>query len=304
MMKRKTMMAAKTKKQHLGWNRKPAQAQAILKPIGPRYYFAYGSNLCVEGMLRRCPDAKKVKALQLRGCKLVFRGVADVEITDNENDWVEGGLWRISSYDESRLDSYEGVSDRKPEDGLYRKLTFPIGNTKDDTVWDCLIYKMNRKGIMPPSEHYFNIIKKGYDDFGLNLDKLNEALAASWDDKDRTPQLNARYDRNGRPPLARKTQLPPEEIARVVDEVVTEALDYTVSVNPIVQHFNDLNEGAEAKTPNLIAPDKWIDGASKECQPPDHGQRVTSNAPTALASSPENGPVLPTEPVMDDKGGE
>lgn len=223
--------------------------KARLKPVPPRYYFAYGSNLWVDGMIRRCPDAKKVKSLQLHGCKLVFRGVADIEITNDESDYVEGGLWRISTYDESRLDSYEGVSIGKPENGLYRKLTFPIGNTKDDTVWDCLIYKMNRKGIMPPSEHYFNIIKQGYADFGLNTDKLNEALAASWDDKDRTPQLNARYDRNGRPPLAKRKPEPEMSVKAVVAEIKHEA-DALAAAKPEV-------------TLRFIPPEDWVEVPSQ-----------------------------------------
>ena len=248
-----------------------SRANAILKPVGPRYYFAYGSNLSVAGMTKRCPDAKKIKALQLRGCKLVFRGVADVEITNNENDWVEGGLWRISTYDEGRLDSYEGVSLRDPKDGLYRKLTFPIGNTRDDTVWDCLIYKMNRTGIMPPSEHYFNIIKQGYEDFGLDLSKLNEALMASWDDKQPTPQLQARRDRNGRPPLASR----PGKEEVVVETVGAGKLPSWIEndVPPpekekeTVQHFVPPDQWVDGRSSPLVAPEKKTKGTSPSAEP-------------------------------------
>lgn len=237
------------------------QARAVLRPTPPRYYFAYGSNLCIDGMVKRCPDARKVKALQLRGCKLVFRGVADVEITDNENDCVEGGLWKISAYDESRLDTYEGVSHLEPTHGLYRKLTFPIGNTKDDVVWDCLIYKMNRTGIMPPSEHYFNIIKRGYADFGLDLDKLNEALAASWDEKAPTEQLQKHRARHGRPPMARRPENVAAEVAHELDNVVPEQ---------IVEHFNDLDSVPDDNSvvEHFVPPDQWVEGARKDCVPP------------------------------------
>jgi hypothetical protein len=228
--------------------------KAKLKPVPPRYYFAYGSNLWVDGMQRRCPDARKVKALQLHGCKLVFRGVADIEITNDDSDYVEGGLWRISTYDESRLDNYEGVSIRAPKDGLYRKLTFPIGNTKDDTVWDCLIYKMNRKGIMPPSEHYFNIIKQGYEDFDLNMDKLNEALAASWDDKNRTPQLNARYDRNGRPPLKIRPE-PEMSIKAVAAEVTHEAEAIAATEPEVTMRFLPPEDWVEVQNSKPISPE-------------------------------------------------
>ena len=39
-----------------------------------KYYIAYGSNLDVDQMLRRCPDALTIGRSTIDGYKLVFRG--------------------------------------------------------------------------------------------------------------------------------------------------------------------------------------------------------------------------------------
>ena len=39
-----------------------------------RYYIAYGSNLNVEQMKHRCPDARVVGTATLEGWTLLFRG--------------------------------------------------------------------------------------------------------------------------------------------------------------------------------------------------------------------------------------
>lgn len=159
-------------------------------------YWCYGSNLNVGQMVRRCPDAKLIGKLELPKARLVFRGVADV-VYDEEGA-CPGGLWLISPRDEEALDAYEGVSG-----GLYEKRYIRV-SVRGGRGEACLVYTMLDGGVMPPSEHYLNVIAQGYRDFGLPLDYLDQAVARSWDDKDRTPLLTRRYERLGRPALARK----------------------------------------------------------------------------------------------------
>ena len=52
-----------------------------------KYYIAYGSNLDVDQMLHRCPDALTIGRSTIDGYKLVFRGnsrsgVANIEPCD------------------------------------------------------------------------------------------------------------------------------------------------------------------------------------------------------------------------------
>jgi hypothetical protein len=162
-------------------------------------YWAYGSNLCVASMRRRCPDAKKIGKLFVDDATLVFRSVADVTVL--EGSVVPGGLWEISRSDERSLDMYEGVAS-----GFYLKryLTVQRGKRKPEQV---LFYQMSTsRGIMPPSDGYLDTIAQGYRDFGLPLEALDEFLAAAWSDKKVTPMLRERHLRKGRPTLARAVE--------------------------------------------------------------------------------------------------
>jgi gamma-glutamylcyclotransferase (GGCT)/AIG2-like uncharacterized protein YtfP len=159
-------------------------------------YWAYGSNLDPVSMRRRCPSAKRIGPLTLDNGQLIFRGVADV--VHYENSSVPGGVWRISKECERVLDQYEGV-----KYGLYKKryLKLKIDGVKEQ----CLYYQMSAdRGIMPPAEHYLDVIRRGYEYFGLDLEILNRALEASWSDKKVTPHLRERHNRKGRPALAQR----------------------------------------------------------------------------------------------------
>ena len=72
-------------------------------------YFAYGSNLCVQQMTRRCPDAVNPQPAILGDHDWLInqRGVATVDpFTGNQ---VHGVLWQLSDHDMTVLDSAEGV---------------------------------------------------------------------------------------------------------------------------------------------------------------------------------------------------
>ena len=95
----------------------------------------------------------KGKVIWLEDARLVFRGVADVEIIPNYV--CPTGLWSITPENERTLDRYEGVAG-----GLYTKEEVDLGNGKS-----ALIYLMSAQGIYPPSLYYYNCLKQGYRDF-------------------------------------------------------------------------------------------------------------------------------------------
>jgi len=81
-------------------------------------YFAYGSNLCVDQMAQRCPDATDPRRAVLSDHDWLIneRGVATVEpLAGNE---VHGVLWQLSDHDLDTLDSAEGVPVRYRRDRL------------------------------------------------------------------------------------------------------------------------------------------------------------------------------------------
>src|SRR5258705_9931912 len=85
----------------------------------PRHpYFAYGSNLCVRQMTRRCPGASDPRPAVLSDHDWLInqRGVATVEPLAGGQ--VHGVLWQVSEHDLAILDSAEGVPVRYRRDRL------------------------------------------------------------------------------------------------------------------------------------------------------------------------------------------
>ena len=81
-------------------------------------YFAYGSNLDVTQMTRRCPDATQPRPATLADHDWLIneRGVATVEPLDGAQ--VHGVLWQVSDHDLTVLDSAEGVPVRYRRDRM------------------------------------------------------------------------------------------------------------------------------------------------------------------------------------------
>ena len=81
-------------------------------------YFAYGSNLDVTQMVRRCPDATDPRPATLADHDWLIneRGVATVE--PSEGGQVHGVLWHVSNHDLAVLDSAEGVPVRYRRDRM------------------------------------------------------------------------------------------------------------------------------------------------------------------------------------------
>jgi phage replication-related protein YjqB (UPF0714/DUF867 family) len=86
--------------------------------MAPHIYFAYGSNLCVQQMARRCPEASDPRPATLADHDWLInqRGVATVEPFPGSR--VHGVLWRVSDRDLAALDSAEGVPVRYRRDQL------------------------------------------------------------------------------------------------------------------------------------------------------------------------------------------
>lgn len=172
-------------------------------------YWAYGSNLNVDDMKIRCPEAVPFKPFYLPKGRLVFRTVADVEPIDDEDMLIPGGLWRVTPRCIAALDRYEGVRlDGEP--GLYSKQYLVLLVKQEDGTRKpekCLFYKMERDGINPPPHYYFKRIETGYRHFGLNLNYLYEALNHSHDERDKTEYHHRRWIAKGMPALAKKIKI-------------------------------------------------------------------------------------------------
>ena len=129
-------------------------------------YFAYGSNLNLFQMKRRCKDSVFQKKYELKGYRLNFRSkyrAADIE--KSKKSIVPGALFEISKSDEKKLDVYEDYPI------LYKKLYFTYYNK---TVMTYIM--VNKTEFRYPTERYLNVVKRGYKDCELDTKYLKIAL--------------------------------------------------------------------------------------------------------------------------------
>jgi gamma-glutamylcyclotransferase (GGCT)/AIG2-like uncharacterized protein YtfP len=74
------------------------------------YYFAYGSNLHLKQMKKRCPTSKYVGRAQLLNYRWQINQRGYANVVKAEGRVVEGLVFEITPLDEARLDINEGVS--------------------------------------------------------------------------------------------------------------------------------------------------------------------------------------------------
>lgn len=142
-----------------------------------KYYIAYGSNLSVSQMARRCPDAKVVGKAILKDWKLVFRLHATIEPA--EGYCVPVLIWAISDQDEARLDRYEGYPKYYIKQNIQLTAHRLNGKNKKDITG--MVYIMCKgRPIIPPMADYYITIYEGYDRFGFDKDILRTAATDAF----------------------------------------------------------------------------------------------------------------------------
>lgn len=143
-----------------------------------RFYIAYGSNLNIGQMARRCPTAEIVRKTVLRNWRLMFRGksTAVATVERHEGSQVPVLIWRLQPGDERSLDMYEGYPH------LYRKEMLRI--TVNRRRISAMIYIMNEAHhpYGTPSSSYFETIRQGYESSGFDTGILRQAVLDSvWE---------------------------------------------------------------------------------------------------------------------------
>ena len=144
--------------------------------MAKKYYIAYGSNLSVEQMADRCPDAKVVGTAILYGWQLLFKGCATIDPNPEKNTPVL--VWEISERDEQRLDRYEGFPSFYFKKDLEVE-TFPMDGGEPVKL-TAMVYIMDEKHICGmPSSYYYKVLKDGYEAFHFPMHVLTQALKDS-----------------------------------------------------------------------------------------------------------------------------
>ena len=139
-----------------------------------KIYAAYGSNMNLDQMTYRCPNAKVVGKGKVRNYKLTFRGINNgvANIERSQGRIVPIVLWEITPECEKALDQYEGYP------RLYVKKDIRVV-TEDGgvTAMAYVMAKDYEKLPAEPTKYYLNIIWKGYVDNKIMLINLREAVA-------------------------------------------------------------------------------------------------------------------------------
>ena len=139
-------------------------------------YLAYGSNLSIDQMSVRCPDANIIGKGVLRDWRLLFRQCATIEKC--KGYYVPVLVWELSKQDEKNLDRYEGV----PRFYIKEKLTLEVSSLDGRELGEMngMVYIMTQQAVSlrtaMPSDYYFALLAEGYKKFGFDREILADAL--------------------------------------------------------------------------------------------------------------------------------
>lgn len=135
-------------------------------------YLAYGANLDVETMARRCPQAKLLWTGYLDGWRLMFKGEHVTNSYATIEKWegfkVPYALWSITESDEKSLDRFEGYPKH------YLK-----GMVEVEGSQAMYYFKPPEQPTRPPVMHYYWAIEKAYEYHGLDKTILEAAMEFS-----------------------------------------------------------------------------------------------------------------------------
>ncbi|MBD5113571.1 MAG: gamma-glutamylcyclotransferase [Ruminococcaceae bacterium] len=146
--------------------------------MAKRYYLAYGSNLNMEQMRFRCPNAKPVGTAIIENNVLTFRGSNSgfyLTIEPKIGSKVPVGVWEVTAADEAALDRYEGY----PRFYFKAEITVNVTSLHDGKTSGkrAFYYFMNEDSELGlPSETYVQTCLQGYADFGFDKRILKRTL--------------------------------------------------------------------------------------------------------------------------------
>ncbi|MFQ5779652.1 MAG: gamma-glutamylcyclotransferase family protein [Nitrospiria bacterium] len=130
------------------------------------YYFAYGANMNLKDMRRRCPNAQFIKRVFLEEYQFVYdffgddREGAVADIIPSPGGRVWGALFLLDQAGLAALDDYEGYPRH------YRRETFRVVDDAHKGYEAIAYFRVGLK-TGKPSEDYHKAVIKGARDCGL-----------------------------------------------------------------------------------------------------------------------------------------
>ena len=141
-------------------------------------YFAYGSNLDLEQMAQRCPDALLVGPVTLQNYELQFRGSGFATVAPKKGSVVYGLVWKLTPQCEQSLDRYEGYPRH------YTKETVTVKDAAGTEI-PVMVYIMAEPYCRQPalpSPYYYRVIQRGFEANGLPVESLQAAWSRTIDE--------------------------------------------------------------------------------------------------------------------------
>jgi len=130
-----------------------------------KLYMAYGSNMNIEQMSKRCPDAKVVGSSYLLDWRLTMPFYANIE--KEKGSKVPVLIWEISEKDEHELDIYEGY----PTEYGKQNLTAEVNGQEVEVMVYIMTEEYKVKNVKP-RDGYEDTIRQGYKDAGFDLEEF------------------------------------------------------------------------------------------------------------------------------------
>ncbi len=146
-----------------------------------KLYLAYGSNLNIRQMQRRCPGAQVVGTATIEDYELLFKGSQTgsfLTIEAKAGASVPVGVWQVTEADVKALDRYEGY----PKFYYRKSILLPVKDIQTEKVCKrrAFVYIMHEERTLGiPSDSYVRTCTDGYKDFGFDVDFLERAIAIS-----------------------------------------------------------------------------------------------------------------------------
>ena len=144
-----------------------------------KYYLAYGSNLNVNQMAHRCPNARAVGTGAIPGYELLFKGSktgAYLTIEKAADSFVPVAVWAVTPEDEAALDRYEGCPNFYYKKEIAITMRETVGGKLRAVKAFAYIMHEDREPALPRGE-YVNICARGYQAFHFNPEALRRAIA-------------------------------------------------------------------------------------------------------------------------------
>ena len=141
-------------------------------------YFAYGSNLDLEQMAQRCPDAEIVGPVRLENYELRFRGSGFATVAPKKGSTVHGLVWKITPNCEQSLDRYEGY----PRHYMKETVTVKDAAGAEIPVMAYIMAEPYCRQPALPSPYYYRVIQRGFEANGLPVDSLRDAWSRTIDE--------------------------------------------------------------------------------------------------------------------------